>query len=411
MGKKRKMSLTAWVFTGMILGLAVGWLLPGVGVKLEPLGIIFIRIIKTVIVPIIFATLVVGIAGHGDLKAVGRMGLKSIIYFEIVTTFALFLGLVMVNIMKPGVGMHLDATASVPGVTAKQHSLSDAIINIFPENFFDAAARGDVLEVVIFTILFAIALSLLKEKKKPIIDFCDALAETMFKYTGIVMNYAPIGVGAAIAFVVGSKGLSVLVNMGALILTLYVSLICFMILILLPAALIFRVPIRRFLSAVKEPAIIAFSTTSSEAALPKAMQAMEALGVPRRIVAFVIPTGYSFNLDGTTLYLSLASVFIAQASGIDLSISQQLLIGFTLIFASKGCAGVPRASLIVLAGTLASFGIPVGGIAVILGVDSIMDMARTTTNIIGNCLASVIIARWEGEFVDNKDSGQPSAIE
>jgi len=404
MGKKRKMSLTAWVFTGMILGLAVGWLLPGVGVRLEPLGIIFIRIIKTVIVPIIFATLVVGIAGHGDLKAVGRMGLKSIIYFEIVTTFALFLGLVMVNIMKPGVGMHLDATASLPGVTAKQHSLSDAFIKIFPETFFDAAARGDVLEVVIFTILFAIALSLLKEKKKPIIDFCDALAETMFKYTGIVMNYAPIGVGAAIAFVVGSKGLSVLVNMGALILTLYLSLICFMIVILFPAALIFRVPIRRFLSAVKEPAIIAFSTTSSEAALPKAMQAMEALGVPRRIVAFVIPTGYSFNLDGTTLYLSLASVFIAQASGIDLSIGQQLLIGFTLIFASKGCAGVPRASLIVLAGTLASFGIPVGGIAVILGVDSIMDMARTTTNIIGNCLASVIVARWEGEFVDNNTS-------
>lgn len=399
MSKKIKLSQTKMIFIGMAAGLLIGFFFPVLGTKLEPLSIIFIRLVKTIIVPIIFSTLVVGIAGHGDLKAVGRMGIKSIVYFEIVTTLALFLGLVVVNVMKPGMGIKIDISGGVPAEAATQlHSIKDVVINIFPHNFFDAAARGDVLEVVIFTILFAIALSMLKEKKKPILDFCDTLAETMFKYTSIVMHYAPIGVGAAIAAVIGSKGFSVLINLLLLVVSLYVGIIAFALLILFPVALLFKVPIRRFLYAVKEPAIIAFSTSSSEAALPKAMLAMESIGVPRRIVAFVIPTGYSFNLDGTTLYLSLASVFAAQTAGIDLSIGQQLLIGFTLIFASKGAAGVPRASLIVLAGTLASFGLPVQAIAVILGVDAIMDMGRTTLNVIGNCLATVVIAKWEGEF-------------
>lgn len=402
MEKRRRLTQTHLIFIGMLAGLGIGLAFPGIGAKLEPLSDIFIRLVKTIIVPIIFATLVVGIASHGDLKAVGRMGVKAIVYFEIVTTLALFLGLVVVNVVKPGKGIMLTGTDGLQGITAKQMSIKEVVVNIFPENFFDSAARGDVLEVVVFTILFAIALSLIKEKKKPIIDFCDALAETMFKYTNIVMRYAPVGVGAAIAAVVASKGIHVLLNLCLLIASFYGAIVVFMLIILLPAALTFKVPIREFIAAVKEPAIIAFSTSSSEAALPKAMENMEALGVPRRIVAFVIPTGYSFNLDGTTLYLSLASVFAAQAAGIDLSLTQQLMIGFTLIFASKGAAGVPRASLIVLAGTLASFGLPIQAVAVILGVDTVMDMGRTAVNVTGNCLATVVVAKWEKQF-GNKD--------
>jgi len=345
----------------------------------------------------------VGIASHADLKAVGRMGVKAIVYFEIITTIALFLGLVVVNVTKPGVGIDLGDAGLPAGLgEAKHMTIKEIVINIFPDNFFDAASRGDVLEVVVFTIIFAIALSLIKERKKPIIEFCEALAETMFKYTNIVMRFAPVGVGAAIAVVVASKGMSVLLNLCLLIASFYGAIVVFMLAVLLPVALLFKVPVRRFIAAVKEPAVIAFSTSSSEAALPKAMENMEALGVPRRVVSFVIPTGYSFNLDGTTIYLSLASIFAAQAAGVDLSLSQQLLIGFTLIFASKGAAGVPRASLVVLAGTLASFGLPVQAVAVILGVDTVMDMGRTAVNVTGNCLATVIVAKWEKVF-DRKD--------
>lgn len=383
----------------MAVGLVIGFAFPGVGAKLDALSTIFIRLVKTIIIPIIFSTLVVGIAGHSDLKAVGRMGIKAIVYFEIVTTIALFLGLAAVNITKPGVGISLGDAGPVSGLGTPRHmTIKEVVINIFPDNFFDSAMRGDVLEVVVFTIIFAIALSLIKEKKKPIIEFCEALAETMFKYTSIVMKMAPIGVGAAIAAVVASKGMAVLLNLCLLIATFYGAIVIFMLGVFLPAALLFKVPVRKFLAAVKEPAIIAFSTSSSEAALPKAMENMEALGVPRRVVSFVIPTGYSFNLDGTTIYLSLASIFAAQAAGIDLSMSQQLLMGFTLIFASKGAAGVPRASLIVLAGTLASFGLPVQAVAVILGVDTVMDMGRTAVNVTGNCLATVIVAKWEHVF-------------
>jgi len=387
----------------MLAGLIIGFAFPALGTKMEALSTIFIRLVKTIIVPIIFATLVVGIASHADLKAVGRMGVKAIVYFEIVTTIALFLGLLVVNVTKPGVGIDLGDAGLPAGLgQAKHMTIKEIVINIFPENFFEAAARGDVLEVVVFTIIFAIALSLIKEKKKPIIEFCEALAETMFKYTNIVMRFAPVGVGAAIAVVVASKGMSVLLNLCLLIASFYGAIVIFMLGVLLPVALLFKVPVRRFIAAVKEPAIIAFSTSSSEAALPKAMENMEALGVPRRVVSFVIPTGYSFNLDGTTIYLSLASIFAAQAAGINLGLSEQLLIGFTLIFASKGAAGVPRASLVVLAGTLASFGLPIQAVAVILGVDTVMDMGRTAVNVTGNCLATVIVAKWEKVF-DKKE--------
>ena len=397
---KKKNRLTLYIFIGMGLGLLIGAIFPDAGAQLRPLSQIFIRMIKSIIAPLIFATIVVGIAGHSDLKAVGRMGIKALVYFEVITTLALFIGLAFVNIVRPGVGVALKG-GEVTGIASQPQKLSDTLIHIFPQSFFQAAAEGQVLQVVVFSIVFAFALSLVHHKKKPILDLCDSLAETMFKFTSIVMRFAPIGVGAAIAVAVGSKGLSVLVNLGMLILTFYACAIVFVLIIFIPVMLIFRVPIKKFFQAVKEPALIAFSTTSSEAALPKAMQVMEGMGVPREIVAFILPTGYSFNLDGTCLYLSLASVFVAQAAGVHMTLGQQFIMVFTLMLTSKGVAGVPRAALVILAGTLVQFNLPLEGIAILLGIDELVDMVRTTINVIGNCLASAVIARWEGKFIDN----------
>ncbi len=395
----KRLTLTQMIFVGMAVGLFVGWMWPDVAVTLRPLSSIFIRLIKSIIAPLIFATLVIGIAGHGNLKAVGRMGVKALIYFEIVTTLALIIGLVAVNVTKPGVGVHLVADEHARDFAGKQQSFAEVITHIFPQSFFQAAAEGEVLQVVTFSILFAMALALVPlEKRQVMLSFCDALAETMFKFTSIVMKYAPIGVGAAIAVTVGNKGLAVLWNLGLLILTLYGALIVFVLAVLVPTAIIAKIPIVKFAKMVKEPALIAFSTTSSEAALPKALELMEQFGVPRRIVSFVLPTGYSFNLDGSTLYLALTSVFVAQAANIDMPWQQQALMMLTLMLTSKGVAGVPRASLVILAGTLASFGLPLEGVAVILGVDEILDMGRTTINVVGNCLATAVIARWEGEL-------------
>jgi proton glutamate symport protein len=398
--RRKKNRLTLYIFVGMGLGLLIGTLVPSVGASLRPLSQIFIRLIKSIIAPLIFATIVVGIAGHSDLKAVGRMGLKALVYFEVVTTIALFLGLAFVNVVKPGIGVQLGG-GEASAIAAKPQKFADVLIHIFPQSFFEAAAQGEILQVVVFSILFAAALSLVHAKKKVLLDLCDSLAETMFKFTGIVMRYAPIGVGAAIAVAVGSKGLSVLVNLGLLILTFYACALTFFGLVLIPIMLLFRIPMKRFFRAVKEPALIAFSTTSSEAALPKALQNMEAMGVPREIVSFILPTGYSFNLDGTSLYLSLASVFIAQAAGVHLSLGQQFVMVFTLMLTSKGVAGVPRAALVILAGTVASFHLPIEGVAILLGIDELVDMVRTTVNVVGNCLASAVVARWEGKFIDN----------
>jgi proton glutamate symport protein len=385
----------------MGVGVLVGWLAPEASQSLRPFSVAFLRMIKAIIVPIIFATLVVGIAGHGDdMKRVGRLALKSILYFEVVTTLALFIGLVAVHITKPGVGVALPPTPAQGQQLAQASPTGTSFLeHLVPQSFFEAATRNEVLQIVFWTILFAVALSQVKGAPKDfMIRGCEALAETMFKFTGIIMRYAPIGVGAAIAVTVGHSGLGVLVNLGKLILTLYAALIVLLLGVFLPIALIAKVPFREFFRAVKEPALIAFSTTSSEAALPRAMQAMESIGVPRRIVAFVMPTGYSFNLDGTTLYLSLASIFAAQAAGINLSLGQQLTMMLTLMLTSKGVAAVPRASLVILSGTLATFGLPLEAVAVILGVDELMDMARTTVNLTGNCLATVVMARWEGEY-------------
>ena len=397
----RRISLTKWILISMVIGVFVGWIWPDIGVSLKPLSTIFLRMIKSIIVPIIFGTLVVGIAGHGDdMKRVGRLALKSIIYFEIVTTLALFIGLAAVNIVRPGDGVNLQASPEEgQKLAGNTQSGMTFLEHVVPQSFFEAASRNEVLQIVFFSILFAVALSQVRGRPKEIVLLgCEGLAEVMFKFTGIVMRYAPIGIGAAMAVTVGHSGLGVLINLGKLILTLYGALVVLILFVLLPIALMFKVPIRRFLAVVKEPALIAFSTTSSEAALPRAMQAMESIGVPRRIVAFVMPTGYSFNLDGSTLYLAVASIFVAQAAGVDLTWGQQLLMMLTLMVTSKGVAAVPRASLVILAGTLASFGLPLEGVAIILGVDELMDMARTTVNLVGNCLATVVMAKWEGEF-------------
>jgi Na+/H+-dicarboxylate symporter len=403
---RRGITLTQQIFIGLALGILAGWIVseynPAASVYFRPFSQLFLRMIKMVIAPLIFATLVAGIAGAGHVKVVGRMGLRAIIYFEIVTTLALIIGLVAVNVMKPGVGVNLPLGAKSE-ITAIAQTWDQILLHVVPESVIRAMAEGDVLQIVVFSIIFAIALGMIGEKGKPVVQWCEAVAETMFKFTNIVMHYAPIGVGAAIAYTVGHGGLGVLYNLGLLVLTLYLALTVFILIVLLPVALMFKVPIRKFLKAVKEPAVIAFSTTSSEAALPRAMEVLERLGVPRRIVSFVLPLGYSFNLDGTTLYLSLASVFVAQAAGVQLSIGQQITMLLTLMLTSKGVAGVPRASLVILAGTLASYGLPLEGVTLILGVDELMDMARTMVNVIGNCLATVVIAKWEGEFVEATD--------
>lgn len=388
----------------MVIGTFIGWLAPDAAQSLKPLSSIFLRMIKSIIAPIIFGTLVMGIAGHGDdMKRVGRLAFKSIIYFEIVTTLALLIGLVAVNITKPGVGISLAVDASAAkDFEGKQSTFAGILEHIVPTSIFDAAARNEVLQIVFWSILFAVGLSQVRgQAKELVLNFLEAMTEVIFRLTGIIMKYAPIGIGAAIAVTVGHSGIGVLVNLAKLIGTLYVALVVFALVVLLPVALLAKVPLKRFARAVREPALIAFSTTSSEAALPRAMQAMESIGVPRRIVAFVMPTGYSFNLDGTTLYLAVASIFAAQAAGVDLSWHQQGIMMLTLMLTSKGVAGVPRASLVILSGTLASFGLPLEAVAVILGVDELMDMARTTVNLVGNCLATVVMARWEGEYDPN----------
>jgi proton glutamate symport protein len=395
----RRLTLTQWILISMGIGAMIGWLAPDFAASLKPLSTVFLRMIKSIVVPIVFATLVVGIAGHGDdLKRVGRLALKSIVYFEVVTTVALFIGLGAVHITRPGVGVSIPHTMQATDLGQTQVTLAGVLEHLVPQSFFEAAYKNEVLQIVFFSVIFAIALTQVKGRPKELmLGVAEGAAETMFKFTGIVMKYAPIGIGAAIAVTVGHSGLSVLVNLGKLVLTLYGALIVFVLAALLPVALIARVPLGRFLRAVKEPALIAFATTSSEAALPKAMENMEKFGVPRRIVSFVLPAGYSFNLDGSTLYLSLAAIFVAQAAGVHLSLGQQLLMMVTLMLTSKGVAAVPRASLVILAGTLTSFGLPLEGVAVILGVDELMDMARTTVNLVGNCLASAVMARWEGE--------------
>ena len=396
----KRITQTQWIIISVILGILIGWLSPDVAKQLAPASHIFLRLIKSLVVPLIFSTLVIGIAGHGDdMKQVGRLALRSIIYFEIATTLALVIGLVAVNVAKPGLGVNLAAadTSKIANISKTPPTFGQVLEHAVPQSFGEAWQNNEVLQIVVFSIIFAVALSRVQGKpKETVLSWCEGISEVMFKYVAIVMSFAPIGIGAAIAVTVGASGPKVLLNLIKLVGTLYVALIAFVLLVLLPIALIMKVPLQRFLRAVKEPWLIAFTTASSEAALPRAMQAMEAIGVPRRIVAFVMPTGYSFNLDGSTLYLAVASIFAAQAAGIHMPLRDQILMMLTLMLTSKGVAAVPRASLVILAGALTQFKLPIEAIAVILGVDAIMDMARTSLNVLGNCLATVVMARWEG---------------
>jgi Na+/H+-dicarboxylate symporter len=391
-------TLTAWIFIAMLLGAEFGHDFPNVANNLRVLALIFLRLIKTIIAPLLFATLVVGIAGHSSLREVGRLALRSIIYFEIVTTFAILIGLAAINLTRAGVGVQLPAetTESLP---FSKLSAQETILNIFPENIAKAVADNAVLQVVVFSLIFAVALAMIGEqKRRPVLAFCEGLAETMFKFTNLVMYYAPIGVGAAIAHTVGQTGTAILSSLLKLLLTYYAALLVFVFGVLLPIAILIRTPLRRFLAAVTEPVTIAFATTSSEAALPRALEAMEAIGAPRRIVAFVIPTGYSFNMDGGSLYLSVATIFVAQVAGMHLSFGQQLVIVLTLMLTSKGIAGVSRGAFVVLLATAASLGLPAAPVFLLLGVDPLLDMGRTAVNVLGNCLATVVMAKWEGQF-------------
>jgi len=411
--QRRLPGLTTQIFIGLLLGIAVGYVWPshdlngvhvaGLAERIKPLADAFLRMIKMIIAPLLFSTLVVGIAGTGDLKAMGRIGLKAIVYFEVATTIALFLGLGLVNLFKPGAGLAMPIGASTKEAAAmaqnQQHGW-DIFLHLFPTSVIDSMARGDILQLVVFSTFFGIALAAIGTKGQPVLDVLDSTARAMFKFTGYVMAFAPIGVFAAIAATVGSKGLAILFTLGKLIALMYLGLGIFVLIVVGGVSYLIRVPFLTFVKAIREPFLIAFTTASSEAALPKALEVMEEFGVPKNIVGFVLPTGYSFNLDGTTLYLSLASVFVAQLAGVQMTFGQQIVMMLTLMLTSKGVAGVPRAALVVLTATLTQFGLPLEGAAILLGIDQVMDMGRTAVNVMGNCIATAVVARWEGVFDD-----------
>ena len=396
----QRSSLTFWIFFAMFAGLEIGLDQPQFAIHLRFLSDIFLRLIKVIVAPLILGTLITGIAGHSDLKKVGRIGLRSLIYFEVVTTVALFIGVAAINISRAGVGLVLPATTALETPqTAVPLKWDEFLVHIFPENIVRAVGENQILQVAVFAVIFGIALMRVPDRfRQPVLSFAESLTQTMFKFTNIVMYFAPIGVGAAMAYTVGHMGTGVLLPLAKLVLTAYAALIVFVGGVLLPIAIAARLPLGRLVRYIAEPATIAFATSTSEAALPRAMENMEAFGVPRQIVAFVIPAGYSFNLDGSTLYLALASIFVAQAAGLHMTWPEQLLMVFVLMLTSKGIAGVPRATLVVLMATAATFHLPSEPIFIILGVDALIDMVRTSVNVMGNCLASAVIARWEGEL-------------
>ena len=403
--RSRVPGVTTQIFIGLFVGIAIGYFWPGFGVSIKPLADAFLRMIKMIIAPLLFSTLVVGIAGTGDLKAMGRIGLKAIIYFEVATTIALFWGLALVNWFQPGAGLAVPIgadTGELAALAQKQQHAWDIFLHLFPTSVVDSMARGDILQLVVFSTFFGIALAAIGERGKPLVDVLESTAQVMFRFTGYVMRFAPIGVMAAIAATVGGKGLGILYTLGKLVLLMYGGLFVFAIVVIGGVAWLIRVPFFKFANAIREPFLIAFTTASSEAALPKALEVMERFGVPKNIVGFVLPTGYSFNLDGTTLYLSLASVFVAQLAGVEMTFGQQLIMMLTLMLTSKGVAGVPRAALVVLTATLGQFNLPLEGAAILLGIDQVMDMGRTAVNVMGNCISTAVVARWEGVFNDEK---------
>ncbi len=397
-------SLTIQIFIGLGLGVLLGAVAPELATSIKPLADIFLRMIKMIIAPLLFSTLVVGIAGTGDVRSMGRIGLKAMVYFQIGAVISLVLGLALVNVFQPGAGVQVaaDAAPNLSAMAQRQQSGWDIVLHMFPTSVFDAMARGDILQVVVFATFFGVALATLGERGRAVTEFLDGVAQVMFRFTALVMRFAPVGVFAAMAATVGGKGLAILLTLGKLVLVMYLGLVIFLFIVIGGVALIIRVPFFTFLKAIREPFVIAFTTASSEAALPKALEVMERFGVPRNIVGFVLPTGYSFNLDGSTLYLSIASIFVAQLAGIDLTLGQQVLMMVTLMLTSKGVAGVPRGALVVLTAALTTFGLPLEGAAILLGIDQVLDMGRTAVNVTGNCLATAVVARWEGVLDDTK---------
>lgn len=400
----KKSKLTTAIFLSLFLGIFVGWAFPDFAQKMHPLAVIFLRMVKMIIAPLLFSTLVCGIAGHGDIKSIGKVGLKTIVYFEIVTTFALIIGLTVGNLFQPGAGFgvvvnsaHLQTATQLAGVNPHS-TLSQLMVDIFPMSVIQSMAENNLLQIVVFSIFLALSICSVGEKAKPVLNLLNSLSEIMFKFTGYVMLFAPVGIFGAIASTVGENGIGILAGYAKVIFSLYFALALFIVMVLLIACKIVGISFRALIKTIEEPALLAFSTASSEAALPIAMETMEDFGVPKNIVGFVMPTGYTFNLDGSTLYLAMAVLFSTQIAGIHLPFEEQLMIMFTLMLTSKGVAGVPRVSLVVLAGTLASFNYPLIGVAILLGIDQILDMGRTTVNLIGNCVATVVIARWENEF-------------
>lgn len=392
----QRVSLTSWIFIALVVGVLLGVFFPEFSKNLAPVSNIFLRLIKSIVGPLLFGTLVYGIASAGELKTMGRIAVKSLVYFEVVTTLALLIGLVIVNAFRPGEGLSITGQAGSAPALAKPVSLPQMIEHAVPSNIFESLAQNEVLQMVVFFFLFGAACAAIGARAQPVVNFAGAVAEVMFRYTKYVMYVAPFGVAAAIAVTIGSKGVGVLFGLGKLAAALYVALLLFVALVLVPTLVIARVPLARFWGAVRQPFLIAFSTASSEAALPLALENMERLGVPKHIVGFVLPTGYSFNLTGSTLYLSLASLFIAQAAGVHMPLGAQITMMLTLILSSKGVAGVPRGALVLLAGTISAFRLPQEGVTLLLGVDALMDMGRTGVNVLGNCAATAVVSRWEG---------------
>lgn len=410
------LNLTQQIVLGLVVGIFAGWWISSLPAAshakwdegFKVVRDVFLHLIKAMIAPLIFASIVQGFAGTGDMKKAQRIGWKSLLYFEVVTTLALVVGLLVVNVVKPGAGviLQLDQAGSTASL-AKPQTLAEIIVHIFPVSLMDAMAKNDVLQIVCFAVIFAMAVIAAGEHGKPVLEFCGSLTQVMFKFAGIIMKFAPFGVGAAIAVTVGHQGLGSLVTLAKLVLTLYGALVIFVVCIFGAVIWIAKVPLKPFVKAVREPFTLAFATANSEAALPKAFENMEKVGVPRSIVGFVLPAGYSFNLDGSTLHLAVAGVFVAQAAestipGFHFGLDQQITMMLMLMLTSKGVAAVPRASFVVLVAALESFKLPVAGAFLILGVDALLDMARTSVNVMGNCLASVVVARWEGEFDEKK---------
>ncbi len=392
-------SLTTWIFVGLLAGAEFGHDWPTVAVNLQLLGTIFLRLIKVIIAPLLFGVLVMGIAGHSDLKKVGRLGVKSLIYFELVSTVAMLIGYAAIHISRAGEGVHLPPSSAAQSLNVSPHTATQLITDIFPENIAKSVAEGQVLQIVVFSVLFAMALVLVPDsKRRPMLAFAESLSETMFKFTNLVMYAAPIGVFGAVAYTVGHLGLGVLLPLVKLLATMYVALTFFIVFVLLPIVLWARIPLKRFINAVAEPVTLGFATASSEATLPRAIEQLESFGVPRQIVAFVLPTGYSFNMDGASLYQSLALFFVVQAGGLHPSIGQQVLMILTLMISSKGTAGVARGSLLIVFGAATSFHLPMEPLFLLFAIDQLMDMGRTAVTVLGNCVACVVIARWEGEF-------------